>query len=130
MNDNREILEDHLEKYEAQLQSLNSYIKELKSMTAKHGTDKAQFEMDLLEAENNVNFYEGEIAWLKKEVGKSGKGSRPRNVTDSVLPRTAKQGIGSFVLSSIGFVFGALLGSKLKARRGGKDAPEGKEKAD
>jgi hypothetical protein len=130
MNDKREMLEDQLERYEAQLRSLKSHLTELKNMTAKHGTDRAHFEDDLREVEHNVKYYEGEIARLKKEVGKPDKGARPRTVPDSVLPRTAKQGIGSFVLSSISFVSGAILGSKLKAKRDSQDAPEGKEKID
>jgi peptidoglycan hydrolase CwlO-like protein len=130
MNDNREILEDRLERYEAQLQGLKSYLKELKDKTAEHGTDKAQFEEDLIEAEHNVKYYEAERARLKKELGKSDEGAYPRNVADSILPRTVKQGVGSFVLSAISFVSGALLGSKLKARRGSKDEPEGKERVD
>ena len=130
MDENREMLEDHLERYEAQLRSLNSFLKELKDKTAEHGTDKAHFEEDLIEAEHNVTFYEGEIARLKKELGGSYKGAGTRTVPDSVLPRTAKQGVGSFVISAISFVSGALLGSKLKARRDSKDAPAGKEKDD
>jgi hypothetical protein len=130
MKDNREIMEDHLENCETQLRNSQAYLAELKNMTAKHGTDKAQFEEDLLEAETNVKYYEGEIAQLKQVVGKSDKGAGTRTVPDSVLPRTAKQGIGSFVLSTISFISGAVLGSKLKARQGSKDAPEGKGKAD
>ena len=130
MKDNREIMEDRLEHCETQLRSFKSYLTELKNMTAKHGTDKAEFEEDLLELETNVKYYEGEVAQLKKTVGKSDKGAGTRTVADSVLPRTAKQGIGSFVLSAISFVSGALLGSKLKARQGNKDAPGGKDKFD
>jgi hypothetical protein len=128
MKANREMLEDQLQRYETQLGSFSSYIKELNDMTAKYGTDKAQFEQDLLEAETNVKYYEGEIARVKKELKDSDKGSSPRNPADSVLPRTVKQGIGSFVLSSISFVTGALIGSKLKARRSTKDASQEKEK--
>ena len=130
MKDNRELLENRLENCEAELRSSQAYLAELKSMTAKHGTDKAQFEEDLLEAETNVKYYEAEVAHLKTLAEKSDKGAGTRTVADSVLPRTAKQGIGSFVLSAISFVSGALLGSKLKARQGSKDAPERKEKVD
>jgi hypothetical protein len=130
MDETREMMEDHLERYEAQLRGLNSFLKELKDKIAEHGTDEAHVEEDLLEAEHNVTYYEGEIARLKKELGKADKGTYSRKVKDSVLPRTAKQGVGSFVISAISFVSGALLGSKLKAKRDSKDAPEGKEKAD
>jgi hypothetical protein len=130
MKDNREIAEDRLENCETQLRSFKSYLTELKSMTAKHGTDKAQFEEDLLEVETNVKYYEGEVAQLKQVVGKSYKGAGTRTVPDSVLPRTKKQGIGSFVLSTISFISGVVLGSKLKARQSSKDAPNGKERVD
>lgn len=130
MNDTREMMEDRLEDFEMQLRGLNSFLKELKDRTAEHATDKEHFEEDLLEAEHNVKYYESEIARLKKELGGSYKGADTRTVPDSVLPRTAKQGIGSFVLSSISFISGAVLGSKLKARQGSKDAPKGKEKVD
>lgn len=130
MDETREMMEDHLERYEAQLRGLNSFLKELKDKIAEHDTDEAHVEEDLLEAEHNVTYYEGEIARLKKELGKGDKGTYSRKVQDSVLPRTAKQGIGSFVISAVSFVSGAILGSKLKAKRGSKDEPLGKEKGD
>ncbi len=121
----REMLEDHLEKYEGQLRGLKSYVRELKDMTARHETESEHFESDLLEAEHNVKYYEGEIARIKKEIGGYGKEGRPKTTTDSILPRTAKQGIGSFVISSVSFITGALVASKLKSRS--KDKPGDKE---
>jgi hypothetical protein len=126
MNANRDLLEDQLEKYETQLKSLNSYIKELNDVTAKNGTDRAQFEEDLLEAENNTSFYEGEIARVKNEIGGLDKAPATGYGGDTVLPRTVKRGVGSLIFSSVGFVAGALFGSKLKSRRSSKDAPEEK----
>ena len=117
--------EDRLEKYEAQLESFNSYLEELKAMTAKHGTERAQFEDDLIEVENNIKYYEDAIAGLKHAAEKPAiAAAAPRTGTDTMLPRTAKQGIGSLILSSISFVAGAFLGSKLKSRKAGKDGPE------
>ena len=122
MNVNSDALEDQLQDYEAQLKSLNSYIKELKAQTAKHGTDEAQYEVDLMEAEHNVKYYEEEIARLKYEIGKTGKGGGGSGGGGIVLPPKVKQGLVPVLISSISFLAGALLGSKLKSRRGdGKD---------
>jgi hypothetical protein len=129
MNANRDMLEDQMEKYEAQLKSLNSYIKELNDTTAKNGTDRAQFEVDLLEAENNADFYGGEIALLKKELGGLDKSPGTGYGGDTVLPHTVKQGVGSLIFSSISFVAGALFGSKLKSRRSGKETTEKKRES-
>jgi hypothetical protein len=120
MKANREILEDHLERYEKQLASLNSYIKELKDMTARHSTEKEHFGEDLMEAEHNVKYYEDEIARIKKEIKNLPYGQGRK---DSILPRTAKQCINSAIISSISFVAGAVLGSRLKSRKGGKETP-------
>lgn len=75
MNANREMFEDQLESYEAQLRSLNSYIKELNDKTAKHDTEKAHFEQDLMEAEHNVKYYEGEIARIRELIEKESGGA-------------------------------------------------------
>ncbi|MBC8030580.1 MAG: hypothetical protein H7Z16_10755 [Pyrinomonadaceae bacterium] len=101
-------LEGQLHEYSAQLKSLKSYLKELSDTCAHCGTDRALFERDLLEAEHNVQYYEGEIARLKEEI----EGS---NV---VKPGSlAKPGLLSLVLTPISFLAGALLGSKLKSRK-------------
>jgi prefoldin subunit 5 len=117
MKPNREMLEDQLETYEEQLRSFTSYLKELKDTTAKLGTDSSQFEEDLMEVENNVKYYGGEVARLKTEVGKLDKPAPPaRTTVDTVLPHTLKQGMGSLLLASISFAAGMLLGSMLKDR--------------
>lgn len=126
MNSNPDDLEGQLQKYEAQLNGFNSYIKELKDRTAELGTGKEQFEIDLLEAENNVRYYEDEIARVKKELGTSNKAPRLQAGADTILPKTVKQGVGSLIFSSISFVAGAVLGSMLKSRRGGKGARDEK----
>lgn len=125
MKPDRETLEDHLEKYEEQLRGLKSYLKELKDMTTRHGTASEHFEGDLREAKHNITYYEGEIARIKEEIGQSGKGERPKPTKDTILPRTAKQGIGSFVISSVSFITGAVLGSKLKSRSKDKQEDKG-----
>jgi uncharacterized protein YegP (UPF0339 family) len=65
MKDSREMLEAHLGKYEAQLRGLNSYITELNNKAVEHGTDRELFEIDLVEAEHNVKFYESELTRIK-----------------------------------------------------------------
>ena len=118
MKPNREMMEDQLETCEDQLKSFTSYLHELKDTTAKLGTDSTQFEEDLMEVENNVKYYGGEVARLKTEIGKLGKAApQARTAVDSVLPHTLKQGMGSLLLSSISFAAGMLLGSMLNERR-------------
>ncbi len=117
MKANREILEDQLSSYEKQLAGVKSYIKELKDKTAQHGTAKEHFQEDLIEAEHNLKFYQGEIDELKHEIGKPTKPKETDPAIDSVLPRTKKQGIGSLIISSVSFLAGAVLGSRIKSRR-------------
>jgi chromosome segregation ATPase len=119
-------LEGQLEKYKEQLQGLHCYLNELKTMTAKCGTAEEQFKEDLIEAENNIKFYEGKIAGLKSEMDGSVKAGHSHTGKDTILPRTTKQGIGSVIFSSISFVVGALLGSKLKSRKDSRDKPDDK----
>lgn len=128
MNTSREILKGQLDKYEEQLKSLNSYIKELKDRTAECGTDKEQFEEALFEAEQNAHYYEDEVSRVKKEMrgfskakGTGKAAEETGKEDDTVLPLTVKQGVGALIVSSISFLAGALLGMKLKDRRGSKD---------
>ncbi|HYH87494.1 MAG TPA: DUF1508 domain-containing protein [Pyrinomonadaceae bacterium] len=58
MKTKHEMLED-------KLKGLNAYIKELKDKAAKHGTQSEHYEEDLMEAEHNLKYYEGEMARLK-----------------------------------------------------------------
>src|SRR5215218_3712871 len=104
MKAKRDVLEDQRQEYEQQVKELKSFIKELTDTAARHGTEKSQYEIDLIEAEHNIKYYEGEIARIKKELGGARRGS-PHGGT--ILPRTARQGIGSFVFSTIGFIAGA-----------------------
>jgi hypothetical protein len=118
----KETLEDELEDYEDKLKGSTSFLQELKTTTTKLATEPAQYEEDQHEAEHNIKFYEAEIARLKKEVGEPGKPAPPKPepgkpVLGGVLPQTPRQGIGSVIFSSIGFVVGALLGSRLKSRK-------------
>ncbi|HEV7798313.1 MAG TPA: hypothetical protein VGO73_09165 [Pyrinomonadaceae bacterium] len=117
MTASREKLEDQLEEFESDLKGFSSFAQELKTTTAKLGTEPAQFEEDLQEAEHNVKFYEGEVARIKKELAGSPQEPPPKCEPDYILPKTTKQGLGSVIFSSISFLAGALLGSRLKSRK-------------
>ncbi|MGI9067260.1 MAG: hypothetical protein ACR2HX_12775 [Pyrinomonadaceae bacterium] len=122
MKTNRAILEEQLESCEDKLKGFGSYVEELKTVTAKHGTPKDQYESDLIEAAHNIGFYESEIARIKKEMGTvpSG-GGKVGTGPGTLLPQTMNQGIGAAILSSISFVVGALLGSRLKSKKSSND---------
>jgi hypothetical protein len=118
MNTSNDTLEDRLEEYEDTLKGLTSYVKELQTMTAAKGTDKEQYEEDLMEATHNIKFYQDEIAGIKSAIGKSGKpaGGRPHLGGGSTAG--PGKGITSVIFSSVGFIVGAVLGSRLKSRKG------------
>ena len=111
MKAKRDVLEDQMQEYEEQVRGLKAYIKELRDQTDRHGTEKSEFESDLIEAEHNIKFYEAEIARLKKEL--SGMPGGKYYQAGTMWPRTARQGIGFFVSSAIGFIAGVFLGSQL-----------------
>jgi hypothetical protein len=121
MKTSREMLEQRLESYSEKLRGLHSYIKELNDMTAKHGTDRDQFERDLGEAEQDVLYYETEIGLIENELAQLPEPVHAKSMADSVLPRTARQGAGFFIMSAIGFVAGALIASVLQSRSDGGD---------
>lgn len=116
MKSHREALEDQLENYEEDLRGVSAFAAELKATTAKLGTDPAQFQDDLMEAEHNIKFYEGEIALLKKALGTKPK-PHPKPSPGPILSHVPKPGIVSVIASSVSFLVGALLGSKLKSRK-------------
>jgi uncharacterized protein YegP (UPF0339 family) len=68
MSDERAKLQERLGKYEAQLKSLNSYVKELTDKASEHSTEREQFAEDLMEAEHNIKFYESEAARLRELI--------------------------------------------------------------
>jgi uncharacterized protein YegP (UPF0339 family) len=70
MNDNHEMLEEQLRNYEGQLKGLHSYIKELKDKTAEHGTQREYYEEGLMQAENNIKYFEVEIAQIRELIEK------------------------------------------------------------
>jgi hypothetical protein len=120
MKANRETLEDQLEAYEQKLAGFKTFIRELNDRAAELGTDRKLFEEDLFEAQHNAEHYEGEIARIRQELGKSSGGPpRARTGAGGVLPQTAKQGLGSLVISAVSFLAGAFLGSKVKSRKRG-----------
>ena len=122
MKPDRATLERELHTNEQKLRGLKSYLKELSAMTDKHDTDKEHFGEDLLETEHNITYYDGEISRIKHELGKATKtGSSPTG-SDSILPKTKKQGVSSLIFSSIGFVAGAIFGVTMKSRGQNKDS--------
>ena len=114
MKSNREALEDQLENYEEDLRGVSAFAAELKATTARLGTDPAQYEEDLREAEHNIKFYEGEIALIKKALGTKPK---PKPSPGPIHSYAPKPGVVSIIASSISFLVGALLGSKLSSRK-------------
>ncbi|HEY0377498.1 MAG TPA: hypothetical protein VGC87_11290 [Pyrinomonadaceae bacterium] len=122
MEANRDALEDQLQEYEQQVRGLKSYVRELTDQAARQGTEKSEYEMDLIEAEHNVKYYEAEMARIRKELG-GARGGGGRHQVGTILPRTARQGVGALVFSAIGFLAGVVLGSVLNSRS--KDGREG-----
>jgi chromosome segregation ATPase len=102
-----ETLKEQIERHEQQLRELNAFIKELHTMTDKHGTPTEQFAEDLAEAENNIEYYESEIARIRKLLPKP----------HSRLPQNKEQLAGTFVISSISFIAGVLLGASMRGKR-------------
>jgi hypothetical protein len=129
MNNMNNTLEDQLRMYEEHVKGFKSYLKEINDRAAEYGTDKAHFEEDVLEAEHNIKYYEGEIGRVKKELGEPDKDCGIKTGAGAILPQTVKQGIGSLIFSSIGFVAGALIGSRLKSRRSNKGVTEDKRES-
>lgn len=121
MKPSRGMLEGQLAEYEEQLRSLRSYIKELKDRTAEHGTSEEHFGADLMEAEHNVQYYESEVARIRGEMSATPKAERAPSGAYGMLPSTTRQGIGSLILTAIGFIAGALIGSRLNSRGGRRD---------
>jgi uncharacterized protein len=66
MKAKHEMLEGKLKNYEGQLGGLNSFIKELKARVTEHGTQSEHYEEDLMEAEHNIKYYEGELARIRE----------------------------------------------------------------
>jgi len=90
MKATREMLEDRLVSCQEELKGFSSYVKELKAMTAKHGTDQTQVEDDLREAEHNIGrlffdwFCRRRDPWLKTKIAE-----RQIDLRQSVVVRKA-----------------------------------------
>ena len=78
--------EEKLKHYERELSGLKSYVKELKDKTAEYGTEREQFEQDLMEAECNITYYEGEIALIGELIEKE-----PEGPTYSIFQDASKE---------------------------------------
>jgi|SRR5438477_12622602 len=70
-----EALERQKAEYAEKVRGLESYIRELTDTAARHGTDGALFELDLMKARGDVEFYETEIKLIaeivEKEAGRA-----------------------------------------------------------
>ncbi len=118
MKNLRKILESQLEDYASRMNSLYSFITELNSTAGRLGTDREQFEQDLIEAEHNVEYYQSQIARIKKELAASDSTATALTSKPAMI---TKPGIIALALSPISFFAGALLGSRLKSRRDNPD---------
>ena len=107
MKTQREILEGEKVRFEGKLQDLRAYIKELTDRTAEHDSEDEHFEEDLMKAEHDAEYYENEIESLEKMI---------RPAPTAKLKLIAKQGRVSIIVSSIAFLVGAYLGSRLIPR--------------
>ena len=116
MKASRDVLEDRLKAQQEELNGLRSYVTELKAMTAKHGTGAELVEQDLREAEHNIAYYEARVTMLKSEIDASESG-KPTQTEGTPAPQGSRRGINSVVFSSLGFIAGALFGSRIKSRK-------------
>lgn len=69
MTNNREILKAQHTHCEGKAHGLKTYIKELKEMAAKLGTDEALFEEDLRKASADLEYYEGQMGDAADALG-------------------------------------------------------------
>jgi hypothetical protein len=117
MKANRLLLQERLEGYESQLQGLHSYVTELKAMTAKHATDKEMFATDLIEAQHNIRYYQNGIALLKTELSNAHRDAPTQADLDNGPATGGPPRLIAVVISSLSFLVGAVVGSRLKSRK-------------
>ncbi|HEX8144144.1 MAG TPA: hypothetical protein VF553_16200 [Pyrinomonadaceae bacterium] len=124
MNNQREILEDQLESYEAQLRAVESFIRELNDTTAKVGADRSQFADDLFEAEHNLKYYQDASERVRKELADLDKKKETRKEDEPVSNQALRECIGALLVSSVSFAAGMLVGSKLRSKSGSEETRE------
>jgi len=125
MSENRDTLEDRLQDFGAKLGGLKSFVKELGHHVDKHGTPHEHVREDLLEAENNIKFYEAGIEDARARLAKLGDAPKPGAQGTSgggngvgIGPALkSKKGVGALIL---GLAAAALVAVGLKSRRGRK----------
>ena len=110
-------LEDQFAEYQTRLSGLRAYLKELREMAERHGTDESLLEEDLHEAEHNASFYESEPGRIRKELGVAPSASAGADGGGSLLPYIGKQGVGALALVSLGFAAGVFVGRLLYPRK-------------
>ncbi len=69
MTDHREILKAQRTKCEEKARGLKSYLKELREMAARHGTDEALIEDDLTKASADLDYYESQMGHAAEALG-------------------------------------------------------------
>jgi uncharacterized protein YegP (UPF0339 family) len=69
MTDHREILKTQRAHCEEKARSLKSYIKELKEVAAKHGTDEELIREDLAKATTDLGYYERQVGQAADALG-------------------------------------------------------------
>lgn len=124
MQNNRVILDDALGTCEEKVKGLSSYVRELKTTTAKYDTPIEQYEADLAKAMNDILHYEAEIKLLKNQMPTPSPGVKSGTV-GTLLPKTRNQGIGAVILSSISFAAGTIVGALMNSGKGNKDRESG-----
>jgi chromosome segregation ATPase len=74
MNRERKILRAEKEKYKEQLGTLRNFLREMSNRCAEHGTRPEHFHDQLMKAEHDAQFYEGQI----KEISARLKALAPK----------------------------------------------------
>ena len=69
MTEHREILKSQRAKYEGLVRSLKSYVNALTETTAKHGTDEELYWEDMMKAQRDIEYYEGEATRHAEALG-------------------------------------------------------------
>lgn len=118
---NTDLLEGRLQEYKEHLSGLKSYLRELREVIGKNDTPEEQYQTDVIEAEHNVLYYEAAIEHVEAELKGASAPQGLRAAATSMLPQTTRQGAGTLLFSSISFLAGLLIGSRLLSDRRDKE---------
>ena len=70
MQDQRKLLRLLMTEYETRLSGVTAYIRELRDMVKKHGTEEKHYKSDLDKAEQDAEYYGSEIKRISKALRK------------------------------------------------------------